>query len=409
MLLSVLYFIPSIVCILWFVSYLFKVKTQRQKLFMWMLAIEAFYFTTLAVYISPHTDYLLMVKMDAVCVPLILALMAMTVLNLTLLRYKRKLRVTDVFYFVPAMVMGIVVNLLYYLLGFENTARYAEALDTMQQIPAEFKTDLYNLYYLFDETLVNIISAIFVVVVLYMCYNLSRSEGYHFGDAYRFFFKGHRSTPARAISLLTVVMMLLLIPIIGLGRGYIMQHPVLGATLMCLLAVVNHLVCHVDINSGEEGSVTLRSLSHIQERKNYSNFIKTPVTTTSKEPTHSHKDVEALHSVKIEALVQRMKKALEEDRVYCQDDLTLTSFCEYLNVGKTTASTVINHQYGMPFRDLVNLYRIDAAKAYMLKNPTATQEEIAMVCGFKDASSLSKKFKEAEGTTPLLWLTQQGK
>ena len=77
-----------------------------------------------------------------------------------------------------------------------------------------------------------------------------------------------------------------------------------------------------------------------------------------------------------------------------------------MGVGRTTLSQMINQKYGVPFRDLLNRYRIEAVKAYLMSDPTATQETLAYECGFKYASALNRKFKEAEGETPFSWIAK---
>ena len=68
---------------------------------------------------------------------------------------------------------------------------------------------------------------------------------------------------------------------------------------------------------------------------------------------------------------------------------------------------VINQQYGVNFRELINRYRLIAAKEYMLEHPSATQKEIALEVGFRDATAFSHKFKALEGMSPMAWLAGQ--
>lgn len=114
-------------------------------------------------------------------------------------------------------------------------------------------------------------------------------------------------------------------------------------------------------------------------------------------------------AVRTKHIIEKMRAAFEYDKAYANPELTVGAMAEMIGTNRTTLSNIVNQQYGITFRDLANRYRIDAAKAYITENPTATQEEIAAVCGFRSASALNHKFKEVTGLPPTLWLTSSKK
>lgn len=427
-----------------------------------------------------------MVRLDCICAPLIICIQALGVLYLSMHRTKvSRLPNWKFLLLIPALVYAAVYSLLYYLLGFDNAAYINKVFDETGELPTNLSLDLVFMYNLFGEVLIDIYSFTMSVVMLWQCVTISRRDGYKFGGVYRFFFKGAQTTQSRAISFLYITTIVLLMPMIIFGRAYMMNNPILGATLTVLIAIVFHFLCHVEF-FGENAIVTLHELSHIQSSETFTNIITgtpdanetpaepqptkaetqiaepkspaEPVAVVKPEPIaepapvsepiskpelvsepepmpeptvvekteiaaddkqepaakkHTEKSVQEDKShvsmAKFDVLAQHLEELMESEHLYREESLTLAFLSERLGVGRTMISTMINNVYGISFRDYVSKYRINAAKKYMLANPNATQEAVAFECGFKDASSLNHKFKEAEGVTPLMWLTRQPK
>lgn len=434
MLLSVVYFLPCLVCLLWFISFLFKVKNQRQKLFMWIMFLGVLYYAAYASYIFPDADYETMVRIDVLGEPVGLALGAAQVLYMNMRRTGKPLNALHFFLFIPALLVGVVVNLFYYILGFDATVRLAQSYDAAGgHATGEFNTGLYKLYLFFDVDVFSVVGGLLLLALLVQCVLVSRKYGYKFGDAFRFFFMGKPTHPARSMSLLYICSVILLAPVIILGRTYVMNHMMLGSTLCLLIALCQNFLGHVEFHSPEEGEVSLYSLSHLnQQAQKNKQFEEKPsaleenpapveqkpapveesIPDEEKEPLpeeHEHHGVDMAGASKLEALAEKFRILMEEEKLYRQDDLNMAALAEKMGVGRTTLSTMINQYYGIPFREVLNKYRVEAVKCYLLENPTTTQETLAFECGFKDASSLNKKFKEVEGDTPLIWLTKQAR
>lgn len=402
---SILYFLPCIVSLLWFVSFSFKVKTHRQTFFMWMLACQVFYFATYAVYISPVADYGTMVRMDAVCTPLTLTLAAMILIYQGMHIRRRRFRAGQLLLLLPAVIEGTIVNMLYYMVGFDNAARMAEMYDKDIPYPPEFQTEIYRLYDFFSEPFFSALGTAFTLAIIIRGVIISRNGGYRFGDAYRFFFRGQATTPSRAISLLQMALMTSLLPLAIMGRTYMMHHPILGGGITIFIALLTHCICHVEYYSDILTRATLYEMSHIKLRSQ--KVAEPEQTAEAPQPTPTVSTAEAKKTqamIKNDLIAKKLRHLMEEEKLYKQEDISLATLSERLGVGRTTLSTMVNTQFGMSFRELVNHYRIEAVKHYMLHNPTAKQETIAYECGYKNASYMNSKFKEATGYTPLVWL-----
>lgn len=435
MLLQLVFFLPCLVSLLWFFTFIFKSRTQRQSLLMWMQGAGVIYYTSLALYISPGTDYLDMVKMDTVGTPMIFIMFALSVLYLHLHKPGTQLKPVHLLLGIPALVEGVVINLMYYLEGYERVAQMTEIYDKTNAIAPEFQTGPMILLNFFGEAVLDVLALAFMAIQVIQCVLLLKRGGYRAGDVFRFFFKKSISTPARVTAVLFIALTITLIPIAVMGRSFVFNHPLLGASTTIVIAALSHLICFVEFFSGQMDEVSLHNLSHVNDEHEgkaaakvtasvnteheESNSDTTEETSTvvddepsdnkaEKEPAQAEQVVQKPTRVtnRSRFMEQRLLQLFEEEKIYRDDDLTLDTLAERMGVSIKTLSPFISSHFGIPFRTLLNNYRVEAVKGFLLENPTATQEVVASECGYKDASSLNRKFKEATGDTPLMWLAK---
>lgn len=404
MLISVLYLLPCLVSLLWLLSFIFRIKTQRQTLFMLILVMYVFYYATYAAYISPMTDYHAMVVMDAFNIPVILTLLALIVLYMYFNdRKTAKFEGVQLVLLVPAIILGTIVNMLYYILGFDNTAKLIELADKGLPVPAEYTTDLYRMYNFFTEPFVNVCSCIFIVGIFFWGIRIIRKGHYHAGDMMRFIFKGKAVAPQKILAALMMSTFILLIPMLLMGRRYIFLHEAIGVFMSICIAVVIHCMSHVEFYASHMKQVTLYELSHI--KLGQTSDDGDAAASGGEDSSIMNETKKELTSRQNEA-AQKLKELLEKNRIYVDENLTSTMVAEMLGISRSSFSALVMSTYGIPFRELLNSYRIEHAKRYMRENPSATQEVIASESGFKNAQYLNHKFKEMVGETPAMWLAK---
>ena len=428
MLLQIVFFLPCLVSLLWFFTFMFKSRTQRQTLLMWMLGIGIVYFAALALYISPATNDLDMVKIDSVGTPSIGVLLAMSVLYLHLHKPGTRLKLAHLLLGIPALVEGVVVNLMYYLEGYDRVARMAEVYDKTHTVTPEFQTGPMILLNLFGGPLLNVLALVFMLMLVSQCVMLLRHGGYRAGDTFRFFFKKRPSTPTRVIAVLFFAMILVLLPLTAMGRTFVFNHPVLGAFTSIGVATFLHLISFVEFFDGQRREVSLHHLSNVMvdnvdDDEAPNDHGEPSVETTvvhaeapsggiTEDPVAQADDTPGKServSNRTRMMEQRLLQLFEKENIYREDSLNLDMLAERMGVSAKTLSPFISSHFGVPFRTLLNNYRVEAVKRYLMEHPTATQEVVAGECGYKDASALNHKFKEATGETPLMWLTKHNK
>lgn len=417
-------FLPSMLCLLFGFQYFFRKKNRSQRYFMYLLYVGAFYFLTYAFYISPHTDYNWLCRLDSINEPLLLCTVALFIayIHLHLFREneggKRKRKITSrnmQWFIMPAIAFGAINMLMYYLVGFDLAAKIFQTCDEQNvmiaspEIINNFKGQIdptiIKLHGLFNQTIFRAMAYLYAGVLTISCVYCSLKNGYRLGDMFRFFVQNHETTSERAVSACTIMLIVSLAPLLILGRTYFVHHLWAGIAMTMFISISLFFLTNVEMMS---------------QRKKFT--IHTIVTTSFAEAGVSiaiekekkeeePKNVIAenapgdLLSVRTKHIVEKMHAAFENDKAYTNPELTVAMMAEMIGTNRTTLSNIVNQQYGITFRDLANRYRIDAAKAYILQHPTATQEEIAVACGFRSASALNHKFKEITGMPPTLWLT----
>lgn len=393
LLLSVIYFLPCIICVVWMFIYIFRVKNTTQKMMLAMLVMGGFYFTTYAFYISPSTDYHVMAYLDTFNVPVSLVILAV---NLVFVWTHQNRQLLDSrrhpLLYIPVLVLSSVNFIIVYLIGVDGLARFAEALDRSEGYPPGFDDPLFELYYQFNIHFLNYVLLAYILVIIYSCFRLSRRHGYRVGDVFRFFFSANESNPMRVVCFLDVLTLCLLVPMVpmgGLGRSFLLNHPAVGSTLTLLLSVALFCLCYVEYMI-DLPQFTLSSLSHVDMAK--------------PEPPDAQPVVRNEERERIEAA---LRKAFDQERVYVDPELSIISLASRLGTNRTTLSLIIVQAFGVNFRQLLARYRIEAAKCYMLERPEAKQDEVALECGFATAQAFNQKFKELVGESPRMWMVKQ--
>ena len=101
-------------------------------------------------------------------------------------------------------------------------------------------------------------------------------------------------------------------------------------------------------------------------------------------------------------LFERIKRVMEDEKLYLNPDLTLKRMAVHLDTNTKYLSQVINHQGEMNFLTFVNGYRIKDVIALLLQGEYRRQTYfgIAQQCGFKNKSTFYKVFRDMTGKTP---------
>ncbi len=129
----------------------------------------------------------------------------------------------------------------------------------------------------------------------------------------------------------------------------------------------------------------------------------------SNEPVMNVSDAdrqEALEKLR-ESIAEKLEKYLIGEQMFLKRDLTISSVADKLGVFKDELSDYISYRYDMSFQNYINMLRIGYAEKYLMSHDRATQNEIALECGFSGASSFNSAFSKKNGVTPKIWKDRQ--
>lgn len=432
MILSLIYFLPCVVSMLWFLSFLLRQKSYRGKVFCYGEGASVVYYAIFGIYMFPNIDYDTMVRMETVSIPFGLLFPAFLVAYLYMHCYDRKLNEKILFLLcVPAIVFAVAINMLCSIIGFDTAAEVSRCF-VHNTMTGEMDTYINNLYIFFTYYGFMMFCVLFMAILFALSCAILYRKGYNFGDVFRFFFCGKATYNSRMIATMFITQLLLLSLQIIIGTQYFTNHVVPGLFFMIALATVQHFVGYVEFYSQDNTLVTLYSLSHLSIINHQKNSV---TETNDADNAHSieKKDVEskekedfieetdalpaassaadlpsqsmsAAANIKMNKRKELLQELMEEKKIWKDEELTAQSVCDMMDIGKTTLSALVSQYYGTTFRDMVNKYRIEEAMRYMKMNPKATQEAIAMHCGFKNAQYFNTMFKKTVGETPSMWL-----
>lgn len=103
-----------------------------------------------------------------------------------------------------------------------------------------------------------------------------------------------------------------------------------------------------------------------------------------------------------EDLSKRIKVLFDEDKIYLDPELRLSTLAQQLGTNRTYMSNYFNQYCGTSFYDYVNKYRLEHSK-HLLTDSDYTYEVIASMSGFNSLSTFLRAFKQTCGCSPKQW------
>lgn len=98
----------------------------------------------------------------------------------------------------------------------------------------------------------------------------------------------------------------------------------------------------------------------------------------------------------------KIRSLLNDDKIFKQQDLSLTNLAAMLGTNTTYLSGIINGRFGMNFKSLLNKYRINEARRLLVSDDFCgySIEGIANEVGYQSRSTFYREFREVMGITP---------
>ncbi|WP_395342278.1 helix-turn-helix domain-containing protein [Ningiella sp. W23] len=123
--------------------------------------------------------------------------------------------------------------------------------------------------------------------------------------------------------------------------------------------------------------------------------------------SHEHKSEESesltrtpsLEMSRMERVATKLHHAMQRERLFCENELTLHRLSSAINVSENHISETLSQYLNLNFFKFINQYRVDEAKT-LLANTELSIVDISLESGFNSRSTFNAAFKKAEGLTP---------
>lgn len=412
-----LLFLPASVSFLYFVMLSRRVnKTNPQKILMWMMLFMSAYLFGDAIYILPGSQYSTNVIADMISafttplIPYCGYLLLRSVLN----GRPHQHIITTVFSLmvIYTAVLLVVASIsgfdnlidLQRTLSEENHTFYPlEGLGGMESLPIAFRNPVFMAYLLLTRPIYfALIVAGMIAALSYIVYVFIQRR-VRLGQLYKFAFRGQSISSFYLVSCLFLIFIVCGVFRIVVGVDRMSDSP--------LISIIYSLIESFDIYVlGYVGLIVTEPRYNWKYISQQFSFEKAEHEDSMeglslKERKKQEQGVMPLPD-DADRLLDGLKKLMEEDQLFLNPDLTIEDVAAELNTNRVYISRVVNQLMHTTFRDYVNQLRIRYSKQYMRKHPDYTQETVAVACGYQDAASFNRKFRQVTGLTPRGWMTK---
>jgi AraC-like DNA-binding protein len=102
------------------------------------------------------------------------------------------------------------------------------------------------------------------------------------------------------------------------------------------------------------------------------------------------------------ALIAKIAKIMEEDRIFLDADISLSELSAKLKTNNSLLSAAINQHFGKNFNDFINGYRVAEFQRQVAlpTNQHLTFLAIALDCGFNSKATFNRAYKKLTGSAP---------
>ncbi len=130
--------------------------------------------------------------------------------------------------------------------------------------------------------------------------------------------------------------------------------------------------------------------------------IKGYLVSQAQNENHRNRKSPLLDKELSEDLVVRLKKVMEEEKLWMDPGLNLSMLSTHTGIPAKTISAVLNQHLNKSFNEFINTYRISAIKSRLLSSTdkNLTIAGLAYECGFNSQPTFQRAFKSIQGESP---------
>jgi len=113
----------------------------------------------------------------------------------------------------------------------------------------------------------------------------------------------------------------------------------------------------------------------------------------------------------IGSVLQTLFKAMEQEKLYLDQELNLATLSKHTGIAPKTISAVLNQHLHISFNEFINGYRVREIQARLLEpqSKNLSIAGLAYECGFNSLPTFQRAFKAVAGVSPTEFITNEHK
>lgn len=113
-------------------------------------------------------------------------------------------------------------------------------------------------------------------------------------------------------------------------------------------------------------------------------------------------EIQTIKEARLSGIYKLILNYMEESQCYLNPDYTLDQLSIDMKINRIALSNSLNHIGRIPFKDMLNQYRIRKAKELFSEDTFSLNniKQVYMSAGFKYHTTFNRVFKKHEGITP---------
>jgi AraC-like DNA-binding protein len=111
--------------------------------------------------------------------------------------------------------------------------------------------------------------------------------------------------------------------------------------------------------------------------------------------------ISKIRGLDMDSVITRLNVLMHDEELFMDENLSIKSVAEKLQVNHQQLSEILNRGLGMSFSTYVNDFKISEAKKLLIDQPELTVLRIAMMTGFNSVRTFNRVFAKSTGLRPV--------
>ena len=127
----------------------------------------------------------------------------------------------------------------------------------------------------------------------------------------------------------------------------------------------------------------------------------------SKEIKRNRYERSLIKGLNTDDIKRRIEDLMEDEKLFCDEDLTLNKLAEHLSISSHQLSEFLNNILNTNFKSYINKYRINEAKQLLINDTTRSILSIAFAVGFNSKSVFYSAFTKFTDKSPVQYRKEE--